>query len=277
MISKFSIFSYKNHSIFYRTGTVDEAVLAHSFDNDIFYAGIPEYKGDKNAIVIDVGGHIGTFSIYSILALKAGKVVTLEPNKESFEILARNIKANGLSDQITIMHYALSHKNETVKLYLDSENWGHSITNTSLKNYEEVTAISLPSLFELQKIEVCDLIKFNCEGAEFQVILSLDAATLRKIKMMIILFHEDLVNGENRKTLTDVLEQNGFLTRIDYEESQRGWIIAKNSAFYTPFEHRLIQSRRWLELEVNKTITNVKRTLVNTNLWNYAKRIIRKV
>jgi FkbM family methyltransferase len=241
MTSPLSIFYYQNHQIYYRPNTVDEEVLAHSFANDIFYTGAPEYEGTKYSIVIDVGGHIGTFSMYSLLSHRASRVIALEPNKESFEILNRNVCENGFLDRITILPYALSDKNGLVKLYLDEENWGHSLTNSNLKRYEEVISVSLSSLFEQQKIEKCDLIKFNCEGAEFQIILSLDPSSLSKIKMMIILFHEDLVRGTDRRTLTRFLEGNGFLTRIDFEGENRGWIIAKNKAFYGSAEHQLIK------------------------------------
>ena len=276
MTPPLSIFYYQNHPIYYRPNTVDEEVLAHSFANDIFYTGAPEYKGTKDAIVIDVGGHIGTFSIYSILSSKTNKVIVLEPNKESFEILEKNILENNLSDRIIAIQCALSDKNGLVRLYLDEENWGHSLTNLNLKNYEEVTSISVSSLFEQQKIEKCDLIKFNCEGAEFQVILSLDRTILSKIKLMIILFHEDLINGLDRKSLTNFLGKNGFLTRTDFEENDRGWIIAKNTAFYGRAEHEFIQLKRYLHTSTNRFRLNVLRVAADTKLWTYAKRIIRK-
>lgn len=49
--------------MFYREDTAGESVLEHSFDNDIFFSATPYYKPPRNATVIDVGAHIGTFSL----------------------------------------------------------------------------------------------------------------------------------------------------------------------------------------------------------------------
>jgi FkbM family methyltransferase len=272
MNSSLSIFNYQNTSIYYRPNTVDEAVLAHSFDNDIFYPSTPEYKVSKDAVVIDVGGHIGTFSIYSILSNKASKAIVLEPNKESFEILAKNIETNSLSNQIRSLQCALSDKSGIVKLYLDDENWGHSLTNTDLKKYEEVKAISLSSLFQVEEIKSCDLIKFNCEGAEFQIILSLDATTLSKVKMMIILFHEDLAKGASRKMLTTFLKKNGFMTRTDETHINRGWIIAKNKMYYSLLDHQLFQLSKWVRVNVAKTRSSIGYILTKIPLLKKIRR-----
>ena len=268
-----AVFRYNNLPIYYRPNTVDEAVLAHSFSNDIFYARTPEYKGSKNALVIDVGGHIGTFSIYSLLSFKAGKVIALEPNKENFQILNKNVLDNHLSDRIVMMPYALSSENGTVKLYLDEENWGHSLTNQNLKNYEEVLSITLPSLLEKHNIEECDLIKFNCEGAEFRIILSTDLSTLRKIKMMIILFHEDMDSAGSRVELVNFLKSNGFLIRIAHEGSQRGWIIAKNKRFYSLFDHSVFHLKNWLQTRFGEITRKLQGSLAKTYLWGFVKRM----
>jgi hypothetical protein len=85
-----------------------------------------------------------------------------------------------------------------------------------------------------------------------------------------------LVNGLDRKSLTNFLGKNGFLTRTDFEENDRGWIIAKNTAFYGTAEHEFIQLKRYLHTSTNRFRLNVLRVAANTKLWTYAKRIIRK-
>lgn len=258
-----SVFKFRNFSIFYRKNSVDHDVLAHSFENDIFYSTVPEYKSSRFATVIDVGAHIGTFSIYSLASAKGGKIYALEPNSESFELLKKNIVENNLTEHIIPLQYALSDQQGSQKLYLDSENWGHSLTNSDLKDFEEVVSIDLGTLFKVEKITECDLIKFNCEGAEFPIILSLDNRTLEKTKMMIVLFHEDLVKGYSRSDLLNFFSKHGFNVRICNEKEKRGWIIATNKKHYGVFSH-------W----VNKMVLRLKLTkpyMKSKFLWSTLK------
>jgi hypothetical protein len=46
----------------FREGTADEQVIAHSFENDILFSGVPEYQPRSDDVVIDVGVHIGTIN-----------------------------------------------------------------------------------------------------------------------------------------------------------------------------------------------------------------------
>jgi hypothetical protein len=55
--------SYDGFEVIYRKGTADENVIGHSFENDIFFSGIPEYQPEDGHVIIDLGAHIGTFSL----------------------------------------------------------------------------------------------------------------------------------------------------------------------------------------------------------------------
>ena len=50
--------------ISYRENSADEGVLRlYSFENDVYYKKVPEYHPKADHVIIDVGAHIGTFSI----------------------------------------------------------------------------------------------------------------------------------------------------------------------------------------------------------------------
>ena len=53
-----------------------------------------EFKIKNNDTVIDIGGHIGLFSLYASEKCKSGKIFTFEPVKENFDLLKENIKIN---------------------------------------------------------------------------------------------------------------------------------------------------------------------------------------
>ena len=238
-----SIFNYNGYKILFRTGTVDAEVIDQSFDSDIFYREIPDLITTRESTILDVGAHIGTFSIYSFISGKAKSVLAIEPNSDSFHILQQNILTNKLEGNIIPLKYAVSSEEGQVRLFLDRDNWGHSLTNSSLSTFEEVSATTVEKLFQSYNVNICQLAKFNCEGAEFKIILSLSPSTLEKIAMMIILFHEDLVGeGLTRQHLLDFLKQNGFFVRLSHETDQRGWIIAKNKKYYSQANHIIVTS-----------------------------------
>src|SRR6266581_833576 len=61
--SMLAIGSFGGFEIAYRKNTADESVIADSFENDIFFSGVPEYQPEEGHVIIDIGAHIGTFSL----------------------------------------------------------------------------------------------------------------------------------------------------------------------------------------------------------------------
>lgn len=225
--------TYKNLNVFYREGTADESVLEHSFDNDIFFSAIPYYTPPHNATVIDVGAHIGTFSLLLASMAPQGTIYALEPSDDTFEVLKKNTIENRLQERMIPHKLALYNSNSKVKLYHDEQsgNWGHSIVSALSESYEEVETVTMDRFFEQNKIQNCNLIKFNCEGAEFKIIKDASDKTLNKVDTWIILFHEDLETEGSRYDIIDRLKKNGFVVRLIRvsDDNKRGWITATKS------------------------------------------------
>ena len=223
---------YQDLTIYYRANSADERVLDHSFERDIFYPELFDFQEQERMFIIDVGAHIGTFSILSSLKYRSSRIISIEPNPESYSILDRNIRSNQLTN-IYPIEAALNSQAGPVMLYLSTENWEHSITEQFDGSHLEVKGVTLQQIFLDYQVQTCDLIKMNCEGAEFNIILNLSEDILSKIKMILILYHEDLVNhGLNHKTLVSYLVKKGFTVRKSQMRKQRGWLIAKNTRFY---------------------------------------------
>jgi len=239
---------YKNFIVNFRENTADEAVLEHSFDRDIFFSSIPYYTPPANAIIIDVGAHIGTFSLLMADKSPEGKYFALEPAEDTYTVLEKNVVDNNLVGRLIPCKIALFNKNSKVKLYHDeySGNWGHSIVNRLSKTFEEVTTITLDSFFEHHQISHCDLIKFNCEGAEFKIIENVSKSVLNKINTWVILYHEDLEMKGNHTAIIKRLKSNGYfvnLIRVS-DDQKRGWITAtKNYRQYIWFSLRSKMNR----------------------------------
>lgn len=225
--SNLEIQKFGKFDIAYRKDTSDEQVIMHSFDNDIFLAGVPEYQPSNDHIIIDIGAHIGTFSILLASLIGNGKVFSIEACRDSFNFLKINTKLNGLNN-ISFHHLALSDSEGSCTLYYDTGNWGHS-TVKKLSNYSEiVNSSSLSNFLSNNHITKCDFLKLNCEGSEFPIILSTPPEILKCIDTILVLYHCDLWLKNTEKDLIKHLEHSNFTCIIRNQSKMRGWIIAKN-------------------------------------------------
>ena len=89
-------------TVAFRTGTADDEVLEDSFGNDRLFSAIPDYTPQPDEIIIDVGAHIGTFSLMAAAKVPQGRVFSIEASQETFNYLRVNIALNRWSWQ----HYS---------------------------------------------------------------------------------------------------------------------------------------------------------------------------
>ncbi|ODT05998.1 MAG: hypothetical protein ABS58_13375 [Mesorhizobium sp. SCN 65-20] len=216
---------YGQFNVAYRQSTADEKVIAHSFDNDIFFAGVPEYRPTASDIVIDIGAHIGTFALTAASKAPQGIVHAIEASAETYNYLRINAALNPALNVIP-HHLALTDRDGEVTLHHDRGNWGHSIMKQLSPKGERVPAMSLSSFMLAHKIADVSFIKFNCEGAEFPILLSTPIELLQKVKMMLILYHVDLVDGASLEALLARLAEAGFQSDVRQKRKTRGWIVA---------------------------------------------------
>lgn len=214
--------------VYFRPGTADEEVLRHSFDKDIFYKAIPEYKPQNGDTIIDIGAHIGTFSLLTATINPNGIVYAIEPCEDSYSVLDKSLAENQLS-HINAFKLALSGKKGKAKLYYDiiTGNWGHSLTHQFSDEGEIVITDTLDNFFEHQQIQKCDFIKFNCEGSEFEILMESSSETLEKIDKMLVLYHMDLSGQYHINKVIKKLNQLGFYCekRFVSKKGQRGWLV----------------------------------------------------
>lgn len=210
----------------YRVDTADEDVIGHSFEKDIFLAAMPDYVLPRNGVVLDVGAHIGTFSLLTAQMAREGQVLAIEACRETCDLLRINAALNRLNN-IAVHHAALGAADGTTHLYHDAGgNWGHTIMQAVSTHAEAVRSISLDTLVKDAGIDRIDLAKFNCEGAEFPILLNASDDALRVFKNMIVLYHCDLSQGQSHELLLARLASVGLATEVREVWGERGWILA---------------------------------------------------
>ena len=225
---KLSIKEIGGRKIVYRNGTSDEAVLDHSFNRDIFLTGVPEYQPRSSDTVLDVGAHLGDFSL--LVSTSVARVFALEPCGDTYSLLRTNIRINDQGN-IKADRIALSGANGSSKLFYapPGESWGDSTMfakDYHTGRFEVVDTYDLATYMQMRGIDRIDFAKFNCEGAEFGILLSASLPTLRRIKMMLILYHCDFCEEHNEQELISHLQAAGFDIEVRNRTKLRGWIVA---------------------------------------------------
>jgi FkbM family methyltransferase len=255
-----SIIQKQQFTVHYRPGTADEEVLNESFDHDLFLPLTPEYQLQPDHIIIDIGAHIGCFSLLAASKATTGKIFSFEPSAETYQLLEKNVQTNKLSN-IKIFQSAVAAKNGTALLYHDIQtgNWGHTITKALSQESEPVNCTTLENFIESENLKHIDFIKFNCEGAEFGILINTSVAILRRINCMLILYHGYLEETYSKGQLAKHLSSAGFIIhyRRRNKDDDSGSMIAYQAGFFKNISINL----RTLPLTTSLFLKELKRKL----------------
>lgn len=172
-------------------------------------------NNNSNLIIIDIGGHIGTFSIP--VSYKSKQVYVFEPSKSNYQILTKNIQLNNRQNIKTI-NAAIDTKTSRKYLYFSTTNAGgnsfYNVRKNNQQKKEIIKTLTLESQLKKYKINKIDLIKIDCEGAEFPILLNLKKSTYQKIHSIIIEYHNHLSTQYNHLDLIKILKLNRFKVKI---------------------------------------------------------------
>jgi len=164
-------------------------------------------RGD---VIIDIGAHIGKYSILASKINPDARIYAIEPERDNFKLLNKNIWLNKIKNVFPIK-VALSDKKGVARLYKCKINkGGHSMKIIeNLENFEDVKTNKLDNLFG--KLNHIDLIKIDTEVSEFKILKGAKKLlTEKKIKNIIIEIND-------MKNIKNLLESYGYkLKRIQY-------------------------------------------------------------
>lgn len=175
----------------------------------------------KGSTVIDIGANIGIFSLFAAY-MGAEKVFAFEPNKAAYKYLLQNVRENNLEKVIVPINMAVTgNDNAAVKIPLaySPQNKTQSCIDEELcSEYEIINTISLKGILERYSINHVDMLKLDCEGAEYEIIHAAKASTFFKIKDIRMEYHQGSVN-----TLVSNLKKYAFrVVKFKPETSQMG-------------------------------------------------------
>ena len=114
-------------------------------------------------IVVDVGAHIGVFSI--IASRTAAAVYAFEPQPENYQLLLENIAKNH-AENITPLNMAITDSEGESYLKMDRMNTGgHTLVDNAVQDGWRVRTVSLDT--QLPRV---NFMKIDAEGSEIKVL-----------------------------------------------------------------------------------------------------------
>ena len=122
---------------------------------------------------VDIGAYIGYYSVLARnIVGESGKVISFEPNPESYKMLKKNIQLNGYKNCIP-ENIALSDEEGFFKLfigaYTDDSSSMFLAEIVDENRYVRVETMTFDNYCELHRIAP-DLVKIDAEGAEHKIL-----------------------------------------------------------------------------------------------------------
>jgi FkbM family methyltransferase len=177
----------------YRPGSSDEIIWREVFFQDDYR--LPSFSSE--ALVIDVGAHTGAF-VCACLAKGARRVVAFEPDIESFMTgktnIMRYLQFSKLSAEVDFENSAVWRSDRMEQLWLTKPlfssltNSVHYAAQSTVFRSEQGYAVPSIALDAVLRMHVgVDLLKLDCEGAEWPILFT--CTELFRLKRLYIEVH----------------------------------------------------------------------------------------
>lgn len=166
----------------------------------------------KAPVILDVGANTGLFALRMKQRFPDAIVNCYEPFPGNFDQLERTIDINRLTDVRMVKKAVGGHARES-RLHIHQHNvGGHSLAEALVpgKDRINVDVISLSQILKSTPAKVA-LMKLDCEGSEFEILMSMTKGDAERIKKIIV---------EMNPVLYDPVEVFSHMRSLGYERDE---------------------------------------------------------
>ncbi len=183
----------------------------------------------ERPIVVDVGANVGYFAAFCLTRFPKARVICVEPIPANIALLKTNQGLN-LNKDWKIFEGAVSGTDGEITMkFDDSDSFTTAASVYDMSTgADEIAVRSLPleKLMEAYELNVIHILKLDCEGSEYDVLYSLEPATLNRIAFISMETHEVDPEQKNHRALVTWFGNNGWETDV-----VRSKVLATNPAF----------------------------------------------
>jgi FkbM family methyltransferase len=189
---------------------------------------LERYDGPLD-VVVDLGAHVGTFSIQAVHDYKAKFVLAVEADLRNFDYLLGNIAGNGYEDKIFPILGTISNQSfNSLVLRAAKTSGQRSLLFANHFPGKPVLTISMADILEMviNRFGYIDFLKVDIEGAEWTAFKDNRLSNLlSKVCYLDIEFHPqedeiyyDMLEEKQIDQLTKELRQYGFFNNPNATE-----------------------------------------------------------
>jgi FkbM family methyltransferase len=168
--------------------------------------------------VVDVGANIGAATLWFAGQAPLARVVAVEPDPQVWPLLKENVEANQLQGRVQIVQAAMGATSGTARLAPGRYSIETRLAPTATDQGHVATVMTLAELLEQARMPAVDVLKLDCEGVEYDVLLSAGDSVLGRIGAIVGEYHP--VVGRERQDLHRCLSSAGFRTSFHGNGSQ---------------------------------------------------------
>jgi len=162
--------------------------------------------------IIDIGAGLGDYTLYAAMTQPNSRVFAFEPYPESFVLMQENLRLNAITN-VQSFDKAIGAVSGELILDLTSgeplQFQSHPEKVVNVKKSLSVNSLSLVDALAGLGLETCDLLKLDCEGAEYAILFGVPQPVLEQIQRIVMEYHDD-PNHYNHGDLTRFLNELGF-------------------------------------------------------------------
>jgi FkbM family methyltransferase len=213
-------------NVYYDTGKYTIEVPTDSIGSllEVFNGGVYDkvLKPD-NGIVLDIGAHVGSFSIKVSDAAKL--VIAIEPEERNYKRIKYNIMRNGIRN-IMVVNEAMSSYIGKDTLNISNRSSCHSLVYDVGATHVLVTVNTVDHLLETMDMgkEQIDFIKIDAEGVELKVLQGAWQTLKKTSKVSVAVYH---TKHNEMQEVIDLLLNRGF--SITGDKGLRSYVYAEKS------------------------------------------------
>jgi len=160
--------------------------------------------------VIDVGAHIGAFTLWVAARGPACRVFAIEPNPEAMGLLSENVERAGLGRRVTVLETAVAGASGRRELSITTMSPSATLLPVRQRSgARAVAAITMAEAIAESGFPQVDLLKVDVEGAEEEIFGELQPEVLASVRALLIECHPPAATGL-ANLIEPVLYGSGF-------------------------------------------------------------------
>lgn len=187
-----------------------------SFFEEVYFKNLPSKLLDTySPKVLDIGANVGYFSLCATLKLKKPDIYAYEPIKGNYHLLQQNAN-RAPYDRLRLNNMAVSNMlgDITLRFSEDDITTSASLLSNATGTHEEVVkCTTLEDIMRDNKLVWIDLLKMDCEGAEYNILYNTTPQQFAKINCIALETHAGSGDKENHHALETFLKGAGYQTK----------------------------------------------------------------